>query len=79
MLEGRYVGAMADTSTTPQIVQQVRELLDKGELDFKKIRTGLNDLLAAVDDLDRRLKKLEDGLAAVDDFDRRLKKLEDTS
>ena len=70
---------MADTPKTRQIVQQLHEVLGKGELDVKKIRTGLNDLLAAVDDLDRRLKRLEDGLAAVDDLDRRMKRLEDTS
>ena len=51
---------MADTPKTRQIVQQLHEVLGKGELDVKKIRTGLNDLLAAVDDLDRRLKRLED-------------------
>jgi hypothetical protein len=70
---------MADTPTTRQTVQHLHEPLGKGELDFKKIRTGLNDLLAAVEDLDRRLKQLEDGLAAVDDLDQRLKRLEHRS
>ena len=70
---------MADTPTTHQTVQQLHELLGKGELDVNKIRTGLNDLVGAVEDLDQRLKQLEDGLAAADDVERRLKRLEDRS